>query len=409
MNSHRDRLSILFICLLSGCNGGDSDSVTDSQLSQTAGALNWESAINFCQSLDYADYSDWRLPNIKELHSIVDYSRSPDTSGSAAIDPVFFSTEIVNEEGQTDYPYYWSSTTHLSDSGSTANAAYIAFGRALGYMDGEWKDVHGAGAQRSDPKTGDASDYPEGHGPQGDAIRIENHVRCVRDDSTVSTPSYIIVDTNQTTRTTSTFGEDSDYAGIQPSYSASSSDVTEDNNTGLMWQKDMGSKVSYSDALSSAAASTLGGYTDWRLPTIKELYSLILFSGEDATSCTGSADDCTTEKFIDTTYFDQPYGDTDSGERVIDAQTWSSSEYVSTTMDGDDTVFGVNFVDGRIKGYGTYDGASGSDKLLYARYVRGSADYQSSTFVDNSDGTITDNATGLTWLQYDSGYLTSDD
>lgn len=353
MNSHRDRLSILFICLLSGCNGGDSDSVTDSQLSQTAGALNWESAINFCQSLDYADYSDWRLPNIKELHSIVDYSRSPDTSGSAAIDPVFFSTEIINEEGQTD--------------------------------------------------------YPEGHGPQGDAIRIENHVRCVRDDSTVSTPSYIIVDTNQTTSTTSTFGEDSDYAGTQPSYSASSSDVTEDNNTGLMWQKDMGSKVSYSDALSGAAASTLGGYTDWRLPTIKELYSLILFSGEDATSCTGSADDCTTEKFIDTSYFDQPYGDTDSGERVIDAQTWSSSEYVSTTMDGDDTVFGVNFVDGRIKGYGTYDGASGSDKLLYARYVRGSADYQSSTFVDNSDGTITDNATGLMWLQYDSGYLTSDD
>ena len=78
-------------------------------------------------------------------------------------------------------------------------------------------------------------------------------------------------------------------------------------------------------------------------------------------------------------------------------------------MDGDDTVFGVNFVDGRIKGYGTYDGSSGSDKLLYARYVRGSDDYQSSTFVDNSDGTITDNATGLMWLQYDSGYLASDD
>jgi hypothetical protein len=41
-------------------------------------------------------------------------------------------------------------------------------------------DVHGAGAQRSDPKTGDASDYPQGHGPQGDVIRINNYVRCVR-------------------------------------------------------------------------------------------------------------------------------------------------------------------------------------------------------------------------------------
>ena len=38
-------------------------------------------------------------------------------------------------------------------------------------------DVHGAGAQRSDPKTGDPSAFPTGHGPQGDAVRIDNHVR----------------------------------------------------------------------------------------------------------------------------------------------------------------------------------------------------------------------------------------
>lgn len=43
------------------------------------------------------------------------------------------------------------------------------------------QDVHGAGAQRSDPKTGDPADYPYGHGPQGDVIRIFNYVRAVRD------------------------------------------------------------------------------------------------------------------------------------------------------------------------------------------------------------------------------------
>ena len=42
-------------------------------------------------------------------------------------------------------------------------------------------DVHGAGAQRSDPKTGDAGRFPRGRGPQGDVIRIDNFVRCVRD------------------------------------------------------------------------------------------------------------------------------------------------------------------------------------------------------------------------------------
>ena len=37
-------------------------------------------------------------------------------------------------------------------------------------------DVHGAGSQRSDPKTGN----PMSRGPQGDMIRVKNYVRCVR-------------------------------------------------------------------------------------------------------------------------------------------------------------------------------------------------------------------------------------
>jgi hypothetical protein len=41
-------------------------------------------------------------------------------------------------------------------------------------MNGKWLDFHGAGAQRSDPKVGDASQFPQGCGPQGDVIRIEN-------------------------------------------------------------------------------------------------------------------------------------------------------------------------------------------------------------------------------------------
>ena len=41
-------------------------------------------------------------------------------------------------------------------------------------------DVHGAGAQRCDPKVGDPARFPHGHGPQGDVIRIYNFVRLVR-------------------------------------------------------------------------------------------------------------------------------------------------------------------------------------------------------------------------------------
>ena len=142
--------------------------------------LNWEDALSHAENFEFAGYSDWRLPNAKELQSIVDYSRSPETTQSAAIDPLFNCTAITNEAGEVDYPFYWSGTTHANWSNmSGGNAAYVSFGRAMGYMD-SWMDVHGAGSQRSDPKAGNPADYPEGHGPQGDAIRIFNYVRLVR-------------------------------------------------------------------------------------------------------------------------------------------------------------------------------------------------------------------------------------
>jgi hypothetical protein len=61
----------------------------------------------------------------------------------------------------------------------SGSGVYINFGRSMGYMNGVWRDVHGAGAQRADQKSGDPSNYSMGHGPQGDAVRIYNYARCV--------------------------------------------------------------------------------------------------------------------------------------------------------------------------------------------------------------------------------------
>lgn len=56
--------------------------------------------------------------------------------------------------------------------------------------------------------------------------------------------------------------------------------------------------------------------------------------------------------FLDTTIFGFGYGDESVGDRLIDAQIATSTLYSSTTMLGrDDVMFGVNFADGRIKGY----------------------------------------------------------
>jgi hypothetical protein len=151
-------------------------------------AMNWQDALTLAENKSFAGFNDWRLPDTKELQSIVDYTRSPSTTSSAAIDPLFKCTKIINEAGQADYPFYWSSTTHVNWSAMGASAAaYVSFGRAMGYMTDPnnssiagWIDVHGAGCQRSDPKTGNASEFPKGRGPQGDAIRILNYVRLVR-------------------------------------------------------------------------------------------------------------------------------------------------------------------------------------------------------------------------------------
>jgi hypothetical protein len=224
--------------------------------------------------------------------------------------------------------------------------------------------------------------------------------------------NYTIVDTGQTKFYDNTsvisapsegeafYGQDARYQGNQPSYQDNGDGTVSDLNTRLMWQQDPDDKMTYAEAVAGASSFNLAGYDDWRLPTIKELYSLILFSGIDPPA-EGTA--TTAVPFIDTDYFNFEYGDTSAGERIIDAQYWSGTEYVSTTMGGNATVFGVNFADGRIKGYPRDIGPGGQPDTQFVRYVRGNPDYGVNDFTDNGDGTITDAATGLMWSEADSG------
>jgi arylsulfatase A-like enzyme len=192
-------------------------------------------------------------------------------------------------------------------------------------------------------------------------------------------------------------GQDGQYAGCQPYYWDNGDGTISDLKTGLMWQKtpDLTNKASWASALTDAVNQATGGYTDWRLPSIKELYSLIDFTGDTGSSETDAV------PYIDTRYFEFVYGDTNT-ERYIDAQYWSATEYVHTTMNGDDTVFGVNFADGRIKGYPKVKPAGGGDNLASVRYVRGNLQYGMNDFVDSGNGTVIDMATGLMWQQGDS-------
>jgi len=192
------------------------------------------------------------------------------------------------------------------------------------------------------------------------------------------------------------YGQDAQHPGLTAAYRDNENGTVTDKNTGLQWVKARGEKVTWDDAMAGAARCRVGGYTDWRMPTIQELYSLIDFRG-------GFHPEGGSVPYLDTRSFDFVYGDESKGERGIDCQDWSSTLYGATTMEGNPTAFGVNFADGRIKGYPRGTGPRGTPHRLYVRYVRGNPDYGKNDFVDHGDGTVTDRATGLVWSRADSG------
>ncbi|GAA4885664.1 DUF1566 domain-containing protein [Ferrimonas pelagia] len=222
---------------------------------------------------------------------------------------------------------------------------------------------------------------------------------CLLSPSALAELPYQIVDTNQTSAYGQGLGQDAHFVGASPTYRDNDDGTVSDTVTALMWTQDPGEKITYAEAVKRASSLRTGGYNDWRLPTIKELYSLIQLNGVDPDPKANSS--ANLRPFIDDSVFAFAYGDVSKGERIIDAQYVSATQYVSTTMNQNDTVFGVNFADGRIKGYPIKNRRG--EKTFFALYVRGNPEYGQNQFVDNQDGTITDEATGLTWMKADSG------
>jgi hypothetical protein len=199
------------------------------------------------------------------------------------------------------------------------------------------------------------------------------------------------------------FGQDAHYQGNTPTYTDNGDGTVSDEITGLMWQSDPGHKMTFEEAVKGASKCNTGGHSDWRLPSIKELFSLILFNGLDPDM--KASDPSTLKPFIDTSVFNFSYGDPSKHERIIDSQFATSTKYVHTTMGDNETMFGVNFADGRIKGYPLTDPRSRRGMAFYVLYVRGNPDYGNNHFIKNAQKTVTDRATGLTWMLVDSGHL----
>ena len=89
--------------------------------------MSWKDAIAFCKNLNYGGHSDWRLPQIRELYSIMNtnYTRPmlSNTKGTAKWkqnDPF----KNVKEYDKGGVCYYWVTTT---TAGEPAGAWLVSF------------------------------------------------------------------------------------------------------------------------------------------------------------------------------------------------------------------------------------------------------------------------------------------
>ncbi|MEI8079940.1 MAG: DUF1566 domain-containing protein, partial [bacterium] len=175
---------------------------------------------------------------------------------------------------------------------------------------------------------------------------------------------------------TDTFGEDADFTAHAPSFTTTGDGTVTDNVTGLMWQQADGGEMTWEQAAAYAATLSVGGYTGWRLPFAHELFSILNHG--------------TLNPALDTTVF-----------TASSAQYWWSAD---TGADDATRVWAANAGGGIGPHPKTETISAGGSKRFHVICVRstGSATVPAAlahSFTANSDGTVTDNNTGLVWQQ----------
>ena len=221
--------------------------------------VTWQTALNYINSMNNGDYSnfwhtDWRLPNINEIQSLITFTYTYD--GLPSGHP-FHSVQSG----------YWSSTSSVCGP----DAAFVAFRGAIlprfktyncYYL---WPVRSEAAGSIELPCTGQTLCYDE--------------------------DGNIIPNTGT--------GQDGELEiGVEfpvPRFIDNGDETVIDCLTGFMWTKDacLAGSTSWQGALNYIDAMNLGtypnfGYTDWRLPNIRELESLIDFQQFNPALTTGN-------------------------------------------------------------------------------------------------------------------------
>jgi len=187
---------------------------------------------------------------------------------------------------------------------------------------------------------------------------------------------FKLPDSGQTEKYTTISGEDADFIINPPSFTDNYDGTITDNNTGLMWQKTDGGEMTFEATSDYCKNLNIGGYTDWRLPTGIELFSLNYFDQINPA--------------LNTTYFTKTV-----------AEYWWTSE---VRADDATKIWVVNAGGGIGAHPKTETVSAGGIKHFHVRAVREAINptFSVEHFTDNANGTITDNFTGLTWQKIQS-------
>jgi len=115
-------------------------------------------------------------------------------------------------------------------------------------------------------------------------------------ESSATASSFRLPDTGQTQSFTTQYGEDSDYTTNVPSLSTNQDGTISDSNTGLLWYV-AGASGSWRHAMDYCAALEWAGYSDWRLPSVRELIFITDYSSVSSYPSWSSTSDAFTDLF----------------------------------------------------------------------------------------------------------------
>ena len=313
----------------------------------------WRQGLSYCENLVYGGYDDWRMPNVNELLSIVDYTvdytEMVDEYHGRRTVSSFFEPRINEFDGLSSTTFEYSNSYHS-----------VFFNNGRSYYRGKYNDGHvrcvrsdqcdagtfwdgkncAVSPCATDSCTMDHSDgictpknssefecgCVEGFRWNGsDCISdpcFDNKCAAMRGSDGVCTAKengkfecgctegyfWSISSCRKKSALGSIctgmtecygnsgiitcpsegqafYGQDANYAAkdacVGKSFTPatfSGEDVVIDNNTGLMWQKDVSNETyTFNNAVGYCSDLEYAGYTDWRLPSMMELQSILEF------------------------------------------------------------------------------------------------------------------------------------